>query len=204
MDAKEFDAAYDVARSGDFFSISISDDADIKDKLGQEAGVLIQFGTGAVSHIGFLREKISDMAVEAIDTGTVPCQITRYRGVKGVDITFWRLKGLTTEGLTAMFTLCDKIVGEKHPYDWGLIFRMTGRSILGKIPLIGFFISNLFRKLPFFGNNSKAYICSEVSTIIARAADKEFRKDYNPDMVTPTMFCQSSRLTQVSRAVCEE
>jgi len=202
MTEKDFDEAYARAENGDFFSIDISDEGSLKDDFGQLAGVLIQFGTGGYAHIGYVREKDIDMSVEAIDKGTVPTNIVKaYRGKSSVGITFWRLKDMTPEKLKIMNDTCDTIVGQKHPYAWGNVLRLGGRALLCKIPLLGWFINKFVWKIPYIGDDGKDLFCSEVATIIARSADKEFRKDYQPNEVTPTMFCESSHLIQVSRAV---
>lgn len=201
MNEKDFDTAYEKAQDGDFFAINVSDEGSLKDEFGQMAGVLIQFGTGGYAHIGYLRDKAKNISVEAIDKGTVQTDIiSSYRGKTSVGITFFRLKDMSYEKLTKMNETCDKIVAEKHGYAWGNVGRIGFRALLCKIPLVGFFINEFIWGLPYVGDNTKDLFCSEVGTMIARSADAEFRKKFQPNQVTPTRFCASSRLDVVSRA----
>jgi len=202
MTKNDFDEAYAKAQDGDFYAISISDEGSLKDEFGQLAGVLIQFGTGGKAHMGYLRAKEADMGIESIDKGTVPTNpIDLYRGKKSVGITFYRLKDLTPEKLELMNAEADKIVAEQHPYAWGNIGQLSFRAILCKVPLVGFFLNEFLWTVPYF-DNSKDLFCSEVTTMIARKADPTFREKFKqPNMVTPTRFCASSRLEIVSEAV---
>ena len=200
MTNEDFDKALAVTLNGDFFAISVSDEADLGKEL---AGQLIQFGTGAYAHIGVIREKDINMSVESVSQGTIATDILSYRGRKGLGITFWRLNAINDSNRQIMMDYIDKIVGEKHPYDWSVILRMTGRSLLGKIPVVGFFITKFFSKLKFWGDTPKELFCSEVCTMMARTIEPDFRKGFEANQVTPTLFCESSKIAMVSRAVAE-
>jgi hypothetical protein len=201
MTEKDFDEAYAKTESGDFYAISISDEGSLKEEFGQLAGVLIQFGTGDKAHMGYLRDKATNKGVESVDKGTIVTNpISLYRGKRSVGITWYRLKDLTADKLALMNTECDKIVSEKHAYAWGNIGQLSFRALLCKIPFIGFALNEFIWKIPYF-DNTKDLFCSEVTTMIAKKADPTFRKDYQPNQVTPTRFCQSSRLMIVSEAV---
>jgi hypothetical protein len=199
MKNEDFDKAIETVQDGDFFSIDVADDA----PMNQLPGFLIQWGTGAYAHIGYVKHILLDIACEAVDKGFIPTQLSSYKGKKGVGITFWRLKDLTPDKIKLMQDMCDKLVQEKHPYDWTVIARLSFRQLIYKIPILGHFIKPMLERVPFYGDNNKNLYCSEAGAIIARTVYSDFRKGFEPNQITPTDFCQSSKLVQVSRAVAD-
>lgn len=201
MKNEVFDKAYADVQDGDFFSINVADNA----PMNQLPGFLIQWGTGEYAHIGYVKYKLLDISCEAVDKGFIATNIiANYRGKRGVGITFWRLSDLTEDKLKLMQDECDKLIMEKHPYDWIVIARLSFRQLIYKIPILGHFIKPVFERVPFFGDNDKNLYCSEAAAMIARKVYPDFRQGFKPNQITPTDFCKSHYLVQVSRAVAEE
>ena len=208
MTNEDFDAALALAQDGDSFAIRVEPGAPI-DSFGDDLGKLIEGLSGNDTHIGLLYNKAQDKTIEAQPPCVDFSTISKYRGLKGISIYFYKLP-LQTDGETQQI-LSEAVKWIKVPYNVGILAGLAVRQGFCDFPVLGGLLFNWWiPKMPVWGGWDTAALhksgvdCSCVTSIMMRAARPNFLSQYkDPRAITPTIYADNGPITEVSRAIAE-
>jgi len=170
MTKEEFESNVPLIQPLDFIFVSVDPNKADKSEL---ASLITQWGTGQFCHV---EVKAPDCGEEQniviTANGKKVCyeKLKKYLvNPKAYKLTIKRLRNISNEGQVKMIAEIDRQIKANINYDWQGIRGMAYKSLLTKIPVLGFFINKFIWKVPNI-HNSKDMFCVESAGRIANSS----------------------------------